>query len=83
MRKHLIKYFEEHMIQPFPVISTRRTGSAKLINIGVYTVIADVWMMELIIIMVHCVNKECKEWFHHVSAASTPDRSSEREEVVL
>ena len=36
MRKHLIKYFEEHMIQPFPVISTRRTESAKLINIGVY-----------------------------------------------
>ena len=37
-----------------------------------FTVDANVWMMELIIIMVHCVNKECKEWFHHVLAASTP-----------
>ena len=35
MRTHLIKCFEEHMIQPFPVIGTRRTGSARLINIGV------------------------------------------------
>ena len=55
------------MIQPFLVIRTRRTGSAKLINM-VFTVIADVWMMELIWYTVTI--KNVKSGF--ISAASTP-----------
>ena len=61
MRKHLIKCFEERMIQPFPVIRTRRTGSARLINIGVYCYCRCVNDGAH---MVRCDNKECKKWFH-------------------
>ena len=60
MRKHLIKCFEERTIQPFPVIRTRRTGSARLINIGVYCYCRCV---DNGAHMVRCDNKECKEWF--------------------
>ena len=35
MRKHLIKCFDERMVQPFPGIRARRAGSSSLININV------------------------------------------------
>ena len=59
MRKHLIKCFDERMIQPFPVIRTRRAGSSSLINIRVHCYCRYI---DDGAPMVQC--NICKEWFH-------------------
>ena len=61
MRRHIIKCFDERIVQPFPVIRERRAGSANLIKINVYCYCRCV---DDGAPMVHCDNEECKEWFH-------------------
>ena len=61
MRRHLIKCFDEQLVQPFPVIRKRRAGNVNLIKIRVYCYCKCV---DDGASMVHCDNDKSKEWFH-------------------